>query len=364
MGVKPRAAFPSWPVAHWTSSQQGAQQLRPLYPSSRPHLTGQLAVSKLHTLYYEVHGNPKGMPAVVVHGGPGAGCYAKHAQFFDLQYYTVVLVDQRGCGRSTPVGCLQDNTTQALVGDLEKLRKHLKMSSWLMLGGSWGVALTLAYAQKHPDRVLAMVLRGICLMRPSEISWMYRGGVAHLQPSGNFHAGWFDGYLSHLPEGDRTDPVAGYFKLLQSEEAKVREAAAAAWFRYEMSVGARSQNLLVTAEPPPNMSRIAQPLLTCFYSLNNAFLEAEPLLQGMDKIQHIPAIAIHGALDFVCPVKTAYELHRAWPELELRVVPGAGHSQYDPNIQHELLEATDRFRGLAPSKSATMGRKGTVPAIV
>ncbi|KAL0026450.1 hypothetical protein WJX79_010832 [Trebouxia sp. C0005] len=298
--------------------------LRSLYSVGKAIETGNVKVSDLHTVHYQVYGNPQGQPALVVHGGPGAGCYTNHARFFDLQHWKVVLVDQRGCGSSTPLGCLVDNNTQALIDDYEKLRKRLKIKKWMLFGGSWGVSLSLAYAQQHAAKVSSIVLRGVCLMRPSEIDWMFGGGAGHVQP-----LGWHN-FKGHIPKAERDDIVAAYHKRLTSPDIAVRDAAAKAWLSWEHSVGsARTSSL--------------QALLECHYSHNHAFLR-DPLLQGVDQVRHIPCIAVQGRLDYVCPVVTAYDLHCEWPEMELRVVPNAGHSMYDSGITHELLEATDRLR--------------------
>ncbi|DBB16553.1 TPA: hypothetical protein ACH3X3_014815 [Trebouxia sp. C0006] len=375
--------------------------LRSLYPVGKAIETGNVKVSDVHTVHYQVYGNPQGQPALVVHGGPGAGCYTNHARFFDLQHWKVVLVDQRGCGSSTPLGCLVDNNTQALIDDYEKLRKRLKIKKWMLFGGSWGVALSLAYAQQHAAKVSSIVLRGVCLMRPSEIEWMFGGGAGHLQP-----LGWRN-FKGHIPEAESDDVVAAYHKRLTSPDIAVRDAAAKAWLSWEHSVSsARTSSLQVwngsqwqqTDFPNPGSKRLplplaaasqnggssgapasaaasqsaggsssgegagagasdatqqsrpapmsaftAQALLECHYSHNHAFLQ-DPLLQGIDQVRHIPCIAVQGRLDYVCPVVTAYDLHCEWPEMELRVVPNAGHSMYDSGITHELLEATDRLR--------------------
>uniref|UniRef100_A0A383VL06 prolyl aminopeptidase n=1 Tax=Tetradesmus obliquus TaxID=3088 RepID=A0A383VL06_TETOB len=503
-----RMACPVSSAAAQPQQQQSSSGLRGLYPATTPHTSGYLQVSNLHKVYYEVHGNPQGIPAVVVHGGPGAGCYANHARFFDASTYRIVLLDQRGCGRSTPSGCLAENTTADLVSDLETLRKTLGVHSWLLLGGSWGVALSVAYAQAHPDRVLGLILRGVCLMRPSELQWMYGGGAAALKP-----LAW-GRFAGNCPARERGNPLLSYYKRMLSSDAAERQAAAKAWMGWEMSVGfSNNQDLWVwdgqqwqnqpapatqqqavqlpsaprpastaaaeaaaaaaeaagfpalqrgasvpaevlagsfsnhesssnnsstcttiptattvaagpsgpaaaaeisssnnvnnssissatvlpldnTRRPPPAAAAAATPqpdwvwglpaqganiqdpevqqliwqglnhqgvaqgaaqaLLECHYSVHGAFLLEQPLLEHVQRIRHIPCIAVQGQMDFVCPPTTAVDLSNAWPEMELRLVPGAGHSMYDPPITHELVCATDRMRALQQQRPAAI----------
>mmetsp|Transcript_28088 Transcript_28088/g.72201 ORF Transcript_28088/g.72201 Transcript_28088/m.72201 type:complete len:543 (+) Transcript_28088:24-1652(+) len=466
--------------------------LRTLHPPPQPqgaYDIGQLQVSDVHTIHYYQYGNPQGLPAVFLHGGPGAAAWPNHARFFDLRVWRVVLLDQRGCGASTPRGCLIDNTTEALVSDLEKLRAHLGIASWLVLGGSWGVALGLAYASAHPTRVTGLVLRGICLMRPQEIDWMYKaGGASILKP-----IAWAN-FVEGLPEEMRQgDVLSGYLQLLTSPDAATRDNAARNWMHWGFAVGGGSSkaaliwdgnswswnqhpltqipanwgqrprpdpqplqalqqqhheehqraggdqplkhkslngqnrssavlqqdanaartsaaqkssssssngagkprttpqarakhqplpktgrgssrdqgrgsdealltddllsaqrlNVLSSALTFPgdnNMpSTTAQALLECAYSAAYAFsLHHHPLL-APDRIASLQAhgvrcIAIHGEADLICPPVTVWDLHRAWPQMQVMVVPGAGHSQYDPRITHELVCAVESIQ--------------------
>ncbi|GAQ81262.1 proline iminopeptidase [Klebsormidium nitens] len=544
-------AFSKSPPAVETSTET----LRTLYSSSKSHKQGHLKVSNLHTIYYEVFGNPKGRPAVFLHGGPGAGCTANHSRFFDPEHYRIVLFDQRGCGKSTPRGCLEENNTWELVEDLEKLRKELDIEKWLVVGGSWGTTLALAYAQTHPERVSAMVLRAVCMMRKREIDWFYKQGADALFPFA-----WKD-YVAHIPEAERDNLLGAYYRRLTSDDRQVAEAAARSWLRWEFSLlsfsnvpvviawdgkdykmlpipvaaasptdpapapasvatpsnpvaspavtsgvnaksdpspssngsatsagkveteagvkeatstvssgvsdgtntkpepssgasdsagtavtaevrnglteavegttGASDNNRGVekedkserqsssgeastsssngtshaviasqSAEKPgsdaverkespggnggakkqgagksttrgadeatteagnghvaeyrpsaENMrggdwmsSSLAQARLESHYSMNGAFLSEEQLLRGVNTIRSIPTVAVQGRYDFVCPLKTAFDLHSAWPEMELRVVPNAGHSQYETGISHEIILATEKFR--------------------
>ncbi|KAL2633642.1 hypothetical protein R1flu_005121 [Riccia fluitans] len=350
-----------------------------LYPNSKAHDRGELKVSDLHTLYYEVHGNPNGRPAVFLHGGPGAGCSERHARFFDPQHYRIVLFDQRGCGKSTPKGCLEGNTTWDLVEDIEKLREHLKVSKWVVMGGSWGTTLALAYAQKYPPAVAAMVLRGVCMLRLQELDWLYKQGVNLIFPFG-----WAQ-LESILDESEKENTVSSFYKRLNSTDSYVAQTAAEAWLRWEMGlsffstaqtnvlawdgknyyyvppateVESTSEKIVTTSQKPtpstPSASTvsafvsqtIAQARLECHYVVNKGFLEENQLLQGVAKMRGIPGTVVHGRYDFVCPVSNAYDLHRAWPEAELRIVPNAGHSMYEPGIIKELVRATDQFKKL------------------
>jgi len=459
-----------------------------MYPPSELSGSGMLPVSPLHDVAYWEYGNPAGQPVLCVHGGPGAGAYTKHSQFFDAKHWRIILVDQRGCGQSTPLGCLEDNTTDALLEDFEKVRQHLQIDTWVLFGGSWGTALSLAYAQRYTDRVDGLILRAMCLMRPQEIDWMYReglAGVAALQP-----AAWNQFIGPLLPE-ERANPLAAWYARLASSDTSIRDHAAGAWMRYDMSVGkipskdlqswtgagwkksaigegaphtlpplqrpyhppqpgppgsldlpastaaaahgsgsttqsngptsngrasaarsgahsraqthtpsrdrgapaaragtpeaqvpglkgkrnplwvspdvqqpsqasieagsptdsgtAPAADSAAAEEPQEAASKgistwTAQALLTAHYCVNSAFLLDNPILENIDCLRGIPAIGIQGRMDLVCPPGTAFDVHMAWPELRLRLVGDAGHSQYDPAIQHELLQATDAMR--------------------
>eukprot|EP00873_Tetraselmis_striata_P042940 jgi/Tetstr1/463204/TSEL_008136.t1 len=352
-----------------------AAPLRTLHPTGRDITSGRLQVSDGHEIFYKVYGNPDASRvALFVHGGPGAGCWPKHARFFDQDKWKVVLVDQRGCGASTPKAQLKGNTTQALVADYEQLRRELGIERWLLLGGSWGVALSLAYAQAHPSRVTGLILRGVCLMRDCEIDWMYRGGVASVYPEA-----WAR-FAEHLSEAERADPLVAYYRRLTSEDSSTRSGAASVWGSYEMAVsrapkaqdvawdGAQwvgtSQRKDVSsaregsAPPaaPPASSPVsgvvpspvsAQALLECHYSINGAFLRGEAaLLTNVERVRHLPCVLVQGEMDFVCPMRTALDLKRAWPEADLRLVPGAGHSMYEAGITHELVMAVERMEEL------------------
>jgi len=314
--------------------------LRDLYPEIEPYNQGMLPVSSGHTIYWEESGNPTGKPVVFVHGGPGGGTTPKCRRFFDPAAYRIVLFDQRGSGKSTPLSSLEANTTWDLVSDMELIREHLGIARWQVFGGSWGSTLALAYAETHPDRVTELVLRGIFLLRKKEIDWFYQEGASFIFPD------VWESYLAPIPEEERADLVQAYYKRLTSDDAAVRAAAAKAWSVWEGS----TSKLLFDAE---FVKRFADDgfadvfaRIECHYFTNKGFFTSEDqLLANVDKIRHIPTVIVQGRYDVVCPIYTAHDLHKAFPEAEYIVVPDAGHSAFEPGNQHHLLEATDKFRG-------------------
>lgn len=327
----------------------GAAPRRAPYPEIEPYETGMLDVGDGQLLYWETCGTPDGTPVVFVHGGPGGGCSAQHRRMFDPAAYRIVLVDQRGCGRSTPHVAdgadLAGNTTWHLVDDLERLRAHLGIDRWQVFGGSWGSTLGLAYAQEHPERVTELVLRGVFLCRPEEIDWFYRGGAAHLFPEA------WEGYLAPLLAADGPDAVAApgydhvstYHRLLHCGDPATELAAARAWTTWETT----TSTLLPRPAAPdgdPDRFALAFARIENHYFVHDAFLTGRAILDRMDRIAHLPAVIVHGRYDVVCPVANAWELHGAWPGSELHIVPDAGHAMAEPGTTHHLLEATDRFR--------------------
>jgi proline iminopeptidase len=308
-----------------------------LFPEIEPYTAGRLEVDSIHTLYWEACGRTGGMPVVFLHGGPGGGCLPHHRRYFDPAYWRIVLVDQRGAGRSTPVAELAGNTTQALVADLERLRTHLRIEKWLVFGGSWGSTLALAYAQAHVERCLGLVLRGIFLARPAEIDW-FMHGMRNVFPEA-----WraFSGFL---PEHERADLLGSYYRRLTDPDPAVHLPAAHAWDRYE---GACS-TLLPGHDPAPKFDGDAAALaiarIEAHYFVHGAFLADTPLLAGMDRIRHLPCTIVQGRYDVVCPPVTADALARAWPEAEYVIVPDAGHSVREPGITRELVAAVERMK--------------------
>lgn len=313
--------------------------MKTLYDPVEPYDRGRLAVSKVHTLYYEQCGNPEGQPVVFLHGGPGGGLIPDYRRYFDPAAYRIVLFDQRGAGDSTPHANLEDNTTWHLVSDIERLREQLGVEAWQVFGGSWGSTLALAYAQAHPDRVRQLVLRGIFLCRPKEIQWFYQQGASAIFPD------VWEQYVRVIPEDERGDMIGAYYRRLTSDDESVRLEAARAWSIWE---GSTSKLF-----PDPNLinkfgeaqQALSLARIECHYFMNNAFFETDNyLIENVGKIRHIPAVIVQGRYDVVCPMMSAWELHRAWPEAELRVIPDAGHSAGEPGIISALVDATDGFR--------------------
>lgn len=316
-----------------------AVALRTLYPKIEPYRTGHLRVSPVHEIYFEECGNPRGKPALFVHGGPGAGCDPRARRFFDPKAYRIILFDQRGCGRSRPHASLEDNTTWRLVEDIERLREHLDIDQWLVFGGSWGSTLSLAYAQSHPDRVRALVLRGIFLLTQFELQWFYQQGASALFPD------WWEQYIRVIPEAERDDLIKAFHKRLLSKDRPTQVEAARAWSIWE----AATSYLHVDHENVTNWGEedfaIALARIECHYFVNRGFFDSDDqLLRGVERIRHIPAAIVQGRYDVVCPMQTAWALHRAWPEAQFEIVPDAGHSGFERGTAHQLVMATDRFR--------------------
>jgi proline iminopeptidase len=309
-----------------------------LYPTIEPYDSDYLEVSGLHQLYFEQCGSPLGIPVLFVHGGPGGGCEPMHRRFFDPQAFRIVLFDQRGAGRSRPMAGLTDNTTPHLVADIERLRQQLGIERWLVFGGSWGSTLGLAYAEAHPQRVTGLILRGIFLCRPSEIQWFYQAGAHHIFPD------LWEQYVAPIPEAERHDLVRAYYRLLTSDHRGRQLAAAKAWSTWEAGTSKLfvSQELLDRFEQPDFALAFAR--IECHYFVHDSFLEPEQLLRQVHQIQHLPGVIIQGRYDVVCPVRSAWDLHRAWPQAAFHIVPDAGHSATEPGIAARLIEATNTFR--------------------
>jgi proline iminopeptidase len=316
--------------------------MRTLYNEIEPYDQGGLQVSPVHTLYYEQSGNPEGTPVVFLHGGPGAGTSPDHRRYFDPEAYRIVVFDQRGAGKSTPHASLEENTTWDLVADIERLREHLGVDRWLVFGGSWGSTLALAYAETHPERVRALVLRGIFLCRPKEITWFYQSGADAIFPD------VFEEYASVIPQEERGDMVKAFYRQLTSEDDAVRLAAARAWSMWE----GRTLKLIPDPETvahfeEPHMA-LSLARIECHFFINNCFFETENwLLENVGRIREIPATIVHGRYDVVCPFMSAWDLHKAWPEAKLVVIPDAGHAVSEPGIVDALVRATDGYRELA-----------------
>ena len=312
--------------------------MRTLYPSVDPFMTGQLQVSERHHIYYEQCGNPAGKPVVILHGGPGAGCGAKMRCFHDPAKYRIVLFDQRGAGRSTPHADLVDNTTWHLVADIEQLRAHLGIDRWQVFGGSWGSTLALAYAEAHPDAVTELVLRGIFMLRRWELEWFYQEGASRVFPDA------WENYLAAIPVVERHDLISAYHRRLTHEDPAVRLAAARAWSVWEAATSFLYQDPAFMHSHEEDAFALAFARIECHYFVNGGFFEVEDqLLRDVSKIRDIPATIVHGRYDVVCPVANAWDLHRAWPEADLRIIADAGHSGFEAGITDALINATDRY---------------------
>lgn len=308
------------------------------YPLIEPYRKGHLPVSGGHSIYWEESGNPEGIPALFLHGGPGSGTEPNHRTYFNPLRYRIILTDQRGCGKSRPHASLVENTTWDLVSDLEKLREFLGVKKWLVFGGSWGSTLSLAYAENHPERVLALVIRGIFLGRRKEIDWFYQEGAHRF-----FREEW-EKYLDPIPISERGNLIQAYYKRLNSEDPAVRKRAASTWTCWE------GVNLKLRFDPAlfeqfmedQHADAIAR--IECHYFLNDCFFKTDNwLIEQVAPLKNIPAIIVQGRYDLICPFESAYELHRAWPEAEFVVVPDAGHAGSEPGIIEALMQATNRF---------------------
>jgi len=312
-----------------------------LYPPIEPYKEGTLQVSELHRIHYEESGNPQGKPIVLLHGGPGGGFVPIYRQYFDPSKWRLVMFDQRGCGRSTPHAELQENTTWDLVSDIEKLRSHLEIDQWVVFGGSWGSTLSLAYSQTHPERCKGLILRGIFMLRQKELRWFYQEGASYIFPDA------WEEYLQPIPPDERDDLMSAYYKRLTSPNLQIRQEAARAWSIWEASTSKLLLDPDLIQKFGDDQFAKAFARIECHYFVNQGFFEPEDqLLRNVERIRHIPAVIVQGRYDVVCPMISAWELHRAWSEAKLIVVPDAGHSMTEPGIRSALIEATDKFADL------------------
>lgn len=309
------------------------------YPPLEPFHSGYLKVSDLHDLYFEECGNPQGQPALFLHGGPGGGVSSDHRRFFDPNHYRIILFDQRGSGKSKPLAEINENTTWDLVADIEKLRSFLEIEKWLVFGGSWGSTLALSYASRHSKNISAMVLRGIFLCRPSEIKWFYQEGASHLFPD------YWDQYENLIPPDERKDFVSAYYKRLTSPDLEIRLAAAKAWSKWEAATSRLyiSEAAVEEFDDPDYALSFAR--IECHYFMNNAFFPNDNyLISQVDQFRHIPTTIVQGRYDVVCPTRSAWDLHKAWPEARLQIIADAGHAAAEPGIRSALIQATDEYR--------------------
>ena len=318
---------------------------RELYPDIDPYETGELAVGGPHVMYWEQSGNPKGVPVLFLHGGPGAGATGAHRRFFDPEHYRIVIFDQRGSGRSRPLGELADNTTHHLIADIETLRQRLGIERWLVFGGSWGSTLALAYSQTHPDRCQGLVLRGIFLCRRQEIDW-FLYGLRTVFPE-PWHA-----FAGHLPAGERADLLGNYHRRLIDPDPAVHLPAARAWSTYEGSCSTLMPSPETVAAFGSDRMALGLARIEAHYFMNHIFMAEGALLSHIGRIRHLPTVIVQGRYDMVCPIATADDLVRAWPEAEYIVVPDAGHSAMEPGTRAALVAATEKMKRLAAAKAA------------
>jgi proline iminopeptidase len=312
--------------------------MRELYPAIEPYRQGMLKVSNLHTIYFEESGNPQGKPVVILHGGPGGGSQPLYRQYFNPDLWRIVQFDQRGCGKSNPHAELTENSTWHLVEDIETLRNHLKINSWVVSGGSWGSTLALAYSETHPEYCQALILRGIFLLRRKELEWFYQEGAGYFFPEA------WEQYVELIPPDERHDMIAAYYRRLTSDDHHVRSQAARAWSVWEASTSKLIPDLELIARFGTEDFADAFARLECHYFMNRGFFMSEmQLLENIDRIRHIPTTIVQGRYDVVCPMFTAWELHQAFSEAEFIVVPDAGHSMTEVGIRSALIEAGDRL---------------------
>lgn len=308
-----------------------------LYPEIAPYRQGSLSLDKLHIMYWEESGNPSGIPVVFLHGGPGAGATPAHRRFFDPTYYRIVIYDQRGAGRSTPLGEIRDNTTLHLINDLEFLRQHLGIDQWLVFGGSWGSTLALAYGEAHPERCLGFILRGIFLCRKAEIDW-FLYGLRTLFPEA-----WRE-FVAPLSAPERNDILPAYYQHLMNPDPAVHMSAARTWSTYEGSCSTLLPNPATVSYFASDTVALGLARMEAHYFSHNIFLPENSLLDNVYKLHNTPTTIVQGRYDAVCPIISADDLHHKWPQAEYIIIDDAGHSVWEPGIQAALIKATNRFK--------------------
>ncbi|MFN3889444.1 MAG: prolyl aminopeptidase [Beijerinckiaceae bacterium] len=309
-----------------------------LYPPIQPFASGHLDVGDNHRIWWETAGNPEGKPALFLHGGPGGGYHPDHRRLFDPDHYMIVLFDQRGCGRSLPHAELQANTTQHLVHDIERLREHLGVNRWLVLGGSWGATLALAYAQAHVERVTGLILRGVFTGRQCEVDWLYRHGASSVYPDA------WEQFVEMIPQSERDDLVGAYYRRLTGADIALRMAAARAWCAWEaelLTLRPRGRSSGVTTAAEMALARIE-----AHYFVNASFLKEGQLIANAHRLAGLPGVIVQGRYDMVTPARSSWELAQNWPDADLRIIPAAGHATSEPGILAALVAATDEMRGL------------------
>jgi proline iminopeptidase len=312
-----------------------------LFPNIEPFNTFHLPVSDLHTIYVEESGNKNGKPVIFLHGGPGGGVDPKYRRYFNPDKWRIIMFDQRGCGKSTPFAELKENTTWDLVDDIEKIRNYLSIDRWVIYGGSWGSTLSLAYSQTYPDSCKALILRGIFLVRKKEIHWFYQEGASKIFPDN------WQSFVAPIPIEKRNNLLEAYYNLLIGEDSSKKIEAAKAWSTWEGSTVRLIQDKNFIGDFSDEKFAEAFARIECHYFMNNAWFDSDNhLIENVDKIRHIPAVIVHGRYDVICPVENAWELHQAWPESELHIIPDAGHSIFEEGIKDKILEYTEKFSSL------------------
>jgi proline iminopeptidase len=317
-------------------------QRRPFYPEAQPYGRGRLRVSAIHEIYYEECGNPRGRPAVVLHGGPGGGISPFLRQMHDPEAYRIILFDQRGCGQSTPHASLEENTTWDLVADIERLREHLGIDRWQVVGGSWGSTLALAYAESHPDRVTELILRGIFTVRKREIDWFYQNGADTLFPEE------WEEFIAPIPASERHDMVGAYYRRLTGSDTATQFQCARSWSRWEGATLSLLPDPKRVEEFSSERFTLAFARIECHYFFHRGFMKSDSqLLDDAHRLKTIPGIIIQGRYDVVTPMRTAWDLHKAWPQASFIIVPDGGHTATEPGIADAIVKATDLYRHAA-----------------
>ncbi len=320
-----------------------------LFPEIRPNSTHLLPVDDIHTLYIEESGNPDGIPVLFIHGGPGAGCGALDRRFFDPDKFRIILFDQRGAGQSTPHANLENNTTNHLIKDIEKIRQFFHIEKWLLFGGSWGSTLALVYAQAFPERVCAMILRGIFLCREQDLEWFYQRGADRIFPD------YWQDYLTQIPKPERDDMIKAYYKRLTGNNEIAKMSAAKAWSQWEGRCATLRPNPDVVHHFVEPHTAISLARIEAHYFINKAFLAPNQIINNAAKLANIPGIIIHGRYDMVCPLDGATALHDVWPSAELHIIRDAGHSSREPSIGDALIKATNDMAALLTGEGDLKG---------
>ncbi|PON83385.1 Proline iminopeptidase [Trema orientale] len=323
------------------SGNEGSGLNRNVYPNIEPYSSGFLKVSDLHSIYWEQSGNPNGHPVVFVHGGPGMGTTPNDRRFFDPEFYRIILFNQRGAGKSTPHACLVENTTWDLIDDIERLRDHLEIPEWQVFGGSWGSTLALAYSQSHPDKVTGLVLRGIFLLRKKEIDWLCEGGAATIYPDA------WEPFRDFIPENERGCFIDAFSKRLNSDDLETQYAAARTWTKWVLMIGHLFPSKEDIKRGDDDFFSLAFAKLENHYFLNKGFFPSDSyLLDNIDKIRHINTIIVQGRYDVCCPIVSAWDLHKVWPQADFKVVQDAGHAANEPGVAAELVAANEKLKNV------------------